>query len=308
MFLTGNGDSLCAAAIAAISCASCRDLIVQSVSSHELLRYWAIPDDQSLVVLISASGNSSDILVLAEALAEHSVCTLGITTNPKGRLLGLTEHSMILELPEKEPSPAFRSFYASLGALFVLLSTAHFSAPSPLLHLRNRIENLHAQFSRSLSQVYASIDEIMKHHLSDAVWIFVGSGPNQGTARYAAAKIIECLGQPALSTTIDEWCHVERHTFPDKVNMIIFAPIGHSSQKAIEIERMAIQLGWQVFIFSDENSEESAANVKCTFVVDNLGDECLSPFCLNLIGPLLAASLSKAANSKLFPVREFVEN
>ena len=64
---------------------------------------------------------------------------------------------------------------------------------------------------------------------------FLGAGPNEATAKFAAAKLFEGAQQLAVVTNVEEWAHEQYFTTRPGDPVVLVAPRGAASDRAAEI-------------------------------------------------------------------------
>lgn len=108
--------------------------------------------------------------------------------------------------------------------------------------------------------------------LDARTFVFAGSGPNLGSAHFAAAKIIESCGDAALATDIEEWAHVQYWMKQPDTPTFLLSANGADKSRADEVETAMRAVGRRVI---------RPALPAC--------DEALSPFAA-CIPPMLFAA------------------
>src|SRR4051812_7823209 len=93
--------------------------------------YGARPSlKQSLVIAISQSGESPDVLAVVEEAKRQNAPTLAITNSPTCKLAGIADEVVLLHAGEEKSVAATKTFTASIGAL-ALLGAAWAGSDSP---------------------------------------------------------------------------------------------------------------------------------------------------------------------------------
>src|SRR5262249_22189648 len=64
---------------------------------------------------------------------------------------------------------------------------------------------------------------------------FLGAGPNEASAKFGAAKLLEGAQQTALAANVEEWAHEQYFIPRPSEPVVLVAPSGASSDRAAEI-------------------------------------------------------------------------
>ncbi|WP_431947271.1 SIS domain-containing protein [Actinacidiphila sp. bgisy167] len=154
--------------------------------------YGARPDlTDCLVVTVSQSGGSPDLVASTRAAREAGAITLAVTNNPGSPLAGVSEfHIDVLAGPEKA-LPATKTYTAELLALYLFvegLRGGDGSAAKVLPELAEQILARHDEV-RALAARYRFAERL----------VLTSRGYGYPTAKEAALKLMETSYVPALS-------------------------------------------------------------------------------------------------------------
>jgi glucosamine--fructose-6-phosphate aminotransferase (isomerizing) len=126
--------------------------------------------------------------------------------------------------------------------------------------------------------------------------IFIGGGPNYGTAFFSMAKIFEAARTYASGQELEEWAHEQYFvTGPDTYTFIIMPP-GNSVDRAREQLWAANEMGSTTVAICDANDHETRKLAKVTVPVYSGGDEILSPLIYCLPAELFAFFFAATKN------------
>ena len=184
----GCGSSYYIAQSAAASMALLTGRRSRAIPASEVLLFPQLASMQaqsSLVVLISRSGRTSEVLKAAEQLRERRVPTLGISCAPGQALEKLVDTAIVLPAADEQSMVMTRSFTSMLRALQALAaSLARNSAfLSGLRAVADRGETIVPTLA---SQVH---DFVRAHEFAD--YVCLGQGALYGIACEAALKLTE---------------------------------------------------------------------------------------------------------------------
>ncbi|MER5180471.1 SIS domain-containing protein [Streptomyces sp. NPDC002896] len=154
--------------------------------------YGARPDlTDVLVVTVSQSGGSPDLVASTKAAREAGAITVAVTNNPDSALAAVSEyHIDIMAGPEKA-LPATKTYTASLLALYLFvegLRGGDGSAAKPLPDLAEKLLERHDEV-RALASRYRFAERM----------VITSRGYGYPTAKEAALKLMETSYIPALS-------------------------------------------------------------------------------------------------------------
>ncbi|MFP3988018.1 SIS domain-containing protein [Streptomyces sp. E11-3] len=153
--------------------------------------YGAKPDlTDVLVVTVSQSGGSPDLVASTRAAHEAGAITLAVTNNPDSPLAAVSEaHIDILAGPEK--APATKTYTASLLALYLLVEGLIHGDGAPATALPDLAERLLARQPeiRQLASRYRFAERM----------VITSRGYGYPTAKEAALKLMETSYIPALA-------------------------------------------------------------------------------------------------------------
>ncbi|WP_175410638.1 SIS domain-containing protein [Streptomyces sp. TRM64462] len=154
--------------------------------------YGAKPDlTDVLVITVSQSGGSPDLVASTRAARESGAITLAVTNNPDSPLAAVSEyHIDILAGPEKA-LPATKTYTASLLALYLFVEGLRGGAGAEALRLPEVAEQVLArrQEIRTLAARYRFAERM----------VITSRGYGYPTAKEAALKLMETSYIPALA-------------------------------------------------------------------------------------------------------------
>ena len=94
---------------------------------------------------------------------------------------------------------------------------------------------------------------IAANRLSNArVVTFLGAGPNEASAKFGAAKIVEGAQLLSKATNLEEWAHEEYFTTQPGDPVVVVAPTGAASDRAAEILSELSYVGATIVVIGEE--------------------------------------------------------
>ncbi|GGZ70908.1 SIS domain-containing protein [Streptomyces echinoruber] len=252
--LVGDGDSYHAGCAAETAFETLAGLPCEPQPAQRFLGYHldVVPEGprDTLVVAVSSSGRTERVLQAVERARARGITTVAVTGRPASPLARAADAHIDVSLTDLERSPGIRTYQASLLGLLLLavrLGTER--------HGEDRSRGLRAELT-ALAEPLAATAQALKEPcvelgraLSDAPVIAVaGTGPGEGTAQYAAAKLVEGAGVMACGRDLEEWWHVERFAAPLDMPLVVLAPPGRAQERAADLAIRAAALGRRVAV------------------------------------------------------------
>ena len=156
----------------------------------------AAPDEDLVVVVVSASGRTPEALRTAERHAERGL-VVAVTNHPESPLAGRADLVVPLEAGEEESGIAGRSFRATLAALGLLTGATSVAA------LRPAADGLRSALA-SGEWVGPAADDLDRKSSIDVV----APAAQLGVAEQAALMLREAPRLPAHAFETADWLHV----------------------------------------------------------------------------------------------------
>ncbi|MFI5821307.1 SIS domain-containing protein [Streptomyces rishiriensis] len=298
--VVGDGDSDHAARAVEMAFRSVAGVDCRPVSALPFTHYRqpsALPPPaRVLTIAVSASGRTPLVIRAAEQARAAGGVTVALTGGARSPLTRTADATVLLALPDQEPSPGVRTYQASLlGAL--LLATALGQARG---HLdRTDADTVRGELGALAGAVEATVDDLVVRtrriadRIADAPALAVlGSGPSHGTALYSAAKVIEASAVLAIGQDLEEWCHVERFAGPADLPTFVLAPPGRSSDHARRVARRATELGRRVVAVAPADRLDGSGTWATLPVRGQVREE-FSPLLYHLFAAPLACHLAQ---------------
>jgi glucosamine--fructose-6-phosphate aminotransferase (isomerizing) len=268
IILTGSGDSLIAGRAAATVLRAWTGLAVQSMPAMEAARYLDTPpvtiDARGiLLVCISNSGEGARAVEAARRLRAIGALTLAVTSSPASRLAQEAELVIDLAVPQAPTGGNARGHAAALTALWLLgirIAEVRMRITMGEADARRALIARQADpVERSLAACAAICAEAAARWSSHRQADLLGSGPCLGSAKFAAAKLIEAAGIHASAQDIEEFHHLNYFLDgPSKIPTIVFtAADTAAASRTRELAETLQQLGRPTLLVSDAATDTS---------------------------------------------------
>ncbi len=194
----------------------------------EALR-WNIPrDSETTAVLISRSGETTEVIEATKMLKENGIFTLGITLEQGSSLTKVADSNVTL--PLKEESVVMTKSFTSM--LMFLMNMSDFVVG---IDKSGLYEDLLGILERQMDSWEKEAQEVAK---KGKHFVFLGVGPYEGIARESALKLQEMSLTTTEAYSTLEYRHGPKSLVSKDVVVVIFGE-GESSKKlAKEIEKL----------------------------------------------------------------------
>ncbi|HEU0298650.1 MAG TPA: SIS domain-containing protein [Longimicrobium sp.] len=301
VYLTGDGDSYHAACAAAMAFVSLAGVACEPLSALRFAEYAAPflhdpPPERTLVVAVSASGATPRVVQALERARERGARTIAVTGaagSPAGKA---ADGALVLALASAERSPGIRTYQASLLGMLLLairLGGARGAvAPEGAEALLGELEGLADMVEATRVAIEGRCREVAEMVAGAPATVMLGSGPNFGTALYAAAKLAEGAGLVSLGQEVEEWWHVERFARPADMPVFVIAPPGRAHWRACEIAEKARERRRRVIAVTDREDTGVARHACAVLPVAGPVREEFSPLVYHLFAGCLAAHVA----------------
>ncbi|MEM2539383.1 MAG: SIS domain-containing protein, partial [Candidatus Bathyarchaeia archaeon] len=263
VYITGSGTSYHAGLVAQYALSSLTGLATSTIPASEFQR-WA-PSSisrKSLVVAISQSGESSDIIDAVKYAIKRKMNVLAVTNTPGSTLASLADYVIVPRSGKELAVPATKTYVTQLIAIFMLtieLATWK-GSENNIGVLREKLTSLPLLVEEVLKSYRESICEAAVKYKDKNLMFVLGSGPNYATALEAALKLKETCMVFAEGFAAREFLHGPIRLVDERTLMILISPMDEVNDY-VELSRSFRNLGAQV-ISVLEKSEDSDQYLK----------------------------------------------
>jgi len=242
--------------------------------------------DGALVIGISQSGRSPDIVSVLEAARAQSRPTLAVTNDSFSPLAQAADWVLPLATGEERAVAATKTYTASLGAL-ALLSVALAGDDER----RAELARMPAQMRQTLAEVrgMATIADRYRDTQEGGV---VGRGYNYGTAFEIALKVKELSRVVMEPHSAADFLHGPISILEPGFPLVLVAPGGRTLPDLVALAGEAHRRGAELIVISDDENILRVAQTPLP-LPPNV-PEWLSPLVTVLPGQLLATHLARA--------------
>ena len=261
--LIGCGDSFIAGAGAASVLREWTGLPVQPMHAMEAARYVdsAAPHGHPrsvLAVCISYSGEVARVVEAARRLRRWGALTVALTGNAGSRLAEAAELVGNIAVPPC-PGAVARGYAATLLGVWLLGIRIAEVRLRQTMDVANARRSLLTRQADLLEQALApaavacaaAAAQLHPARCAD----LLGSGPTIGSARFAAAKLIEIAGTHAVAQDAEEFHHLNYFVrSPETLPTVVFTAAGaRAASRMSELSATLEQLGRPGLLITDQD-------------------------------------------------------
>ncbi|MEW6566683.1 MAG: SIS domain-containing protein [Chloroflexota bacterium] len=241
---------------------------------------------QALVIGISQSGQSEDIVaVLAEA-RRQGAASLAITNSPDSPLAAQAEYLIETHAGIERSLPATKTYTSQLAALGLLVA-GWLDRPDLLDHLRSVPDMM----QRAL-ELEASLQQAANRYRAAEHCVVLGRGYNYGTAFEIALKLKETCYLAAEPYSPADFLHGPVALVESGFPAIVLAPSGATAASLTQFAADLKARGASVLMISDQAEASRLGDVALR--LPTLEAEWVSPLVTIVPGQLFALHLAQA--------------
>jgi glucosamine--fructose-6-phosphate aminotransferase (isomerizing) len=298
VYLTGCGDSWYCGMASRYAFEDWAGIPTEALQALEFSRYAVrYAPKNSLVLAVSNSGRVSRTIEAIVQANFHGLMTVAATSNLKEGISQEAQHTIDLAYSERRFAPGTSSYMASLIVEYCLaLYLAEISgrlAPDQVKEKLNVISQLSAPMQKTIDSNHAILEELVKKiDLSSSKIVFLGAGPNYGTAFFSMAKVIEATRHAAVGQELEEWAHEQYFTTDENTYTFLIAAPGASIDRVREQIYAVKAMGSTCVIACDPEDTGTSALADIVLPVAGSSDEILSPILYCIPTELLAFHLA----------------
>ena len=211
-------------------------------------------DSDALVISISHSGNTLATALAVEKAKSLGAFTVGIAAVPGSRLPEIADFGLIdPNSYEGRPRGKTRSYHSSvmLGILAALATASPHvmdefvgNAKQAAQMIRENLDNW-KENSREVAQKWAGVT---------SRYMLAGYGMQKANADEIGLKIVEVIGENAISYNLEELTHGPGASFRKDVGILLFQTDPRTLQRCLEIARGIVASEASLLVFTDHGA------------------------------------------------------
>src|SRR5262245_23355515 len=301
LWLTGCGDSAFAGVAAELAFQRHTPVTAHSVHALELARYRIrrLPAG-SAVIATSYSGKVGRTIEAALQARRAGHPVIALTSSAGTELARASDEVLPVEVPTLGFSPGTSTYVAMVCAQLRLAGE--------LAQLGGTGRDLIGALGALPDQVATTLRETADAApaaagaLLSARWTaFLGAGPNEATARFGAAKLIEAAQRLGVATSLEEWAHEEYFVTSAGDPVVLVNPSGAGHDRGLEILSELAFIGARPILISDRSPATGTSSESPLLLPTAAGvPEELSPVTTCLPLALVGFHLARMAGKRSY--------
>jgi len=241
----------------------------------------------TLVIGISQSGQSPDIVSVLEDAKAQGQKTLCITNDPKSPLANTSDYVIPLQCGKELAVAATKTYTASLAALAMLACAL--SEKNQSLKMEKSLQELPERLEETINLAQQTIDAVSRYRYIEHC-VVIGRGFNYATAFEVALKIKELTRVVSVPYSSADFKHGPIAAVQPGFPVVIVAPSGEMLPQMIEFSKKMHDMHAELVTISDK--KEILANSNVSFQIPQGIPEWLSPIACVIPGQLFARKLA----------------
>ena len=304
VYLVGCGDSWYCGMATRLAFETWAGVPTEAQQALEFSRYYCLyAPPESLVVAISNSGRVSRTIEATIRARQRGMMTVAGTSALDSAIAREATLAIDLGYAERRFAPGTSSYMASMLLQYcIALHIAEVNGRLTADEIQARLDAIAAAAAavqRTIETAGPILEELgAQARLTDKL-VFIGGGPNYGTAFFYMAKIFEAARAHAAGQELEEWAHEQYFVTDASTYTFVITPPGASVDRAREQLWAANQMGSTTVAICDPDDRETAALAQVVVPVYSDGDEVLSPLTYCVPGELFAFYFAVPKNLKM---------
>lgn len=211
VYVTGSGTSYHAGLVAQYMLSTLAELPTVAIPASEFAQWVPLTfPKKTLLIVISQSGESSDILVATRTALDRGIHTLAITNTPSSSLAEISHYTLLTHAGEELAVTATKSYTAQLAILSMLtleMANLEDRKPENIDELRKKLLITPEFVSETIISNRDLMRELADTYSRVNYFFLLGSGPNYATALEGALKLKEACNVFAEGFAGREFLH-----------------------------------------------------------------------------------------------------
>ena len=227
IYIAGSGTSYHAGLASQYALSNLTNLLTSIIPASEF-QSW-IPTKiprKVLLMAISQSGESSDVLEAAEAALDRGMTLLAVTNTPGSRLAEMSHYCLLPKSGKELAIPATKTYVTTLMSIFMLsveLARGTVNAEE-LGQIRDMLYRAPRSLEETLRALNGRIRDIAQRYRDTNLLFLLGGGPNYATALEGALKLKETCTIFAEGFATREFLHGPMRLVDERTLVIMMVP------------------------------------------------------------------------------------
>jgi len=227
IYIAGSGTSYHAGLASQYALSNLTNLMTSIIPASEF-QSW-IPTKiprKVLLMAISQSGESSDVLEAAEAALGRGMTLLAVTNTPSSKLAEMSDYHLLPKSGKELAIPATKTYVTTLMSIFMLsVELARGTVdPEELRRIRDLLYRAPRSLEETLRSLNSRIRDIAQRYRDTNLLFLLGGGPNYATALEGALKLKETCTIFAEGFATREFLHGPMRLVDERTLVIMLVP------------------------------------------------------------------------------------
>jgi len=254
-YITGSGTSYHAGLVSQYALSKLTNLSTSILPASEFQRWVPLRIPKKVLLMaISQSGESSDVIEAAEAAVNRGMTLLAVTNTPESRLAKMSNHHLLPRSGKEKAVPATKTYVTQLMSIFMFsveLAEGYLDADE-LYRIRKGLYEAPRLLELTLELLNPQIQKVAEKYKQKNVIFILGSGPNYATALEAALKLKETCMVFAEGFATREFLHGPMRLV-DERTLIIMLVSPNEVGTELEVCKSLRSFGASVILISEQD-------------------------------------------------------
>jgi glucosamine 6-phosphate synthetase-like amidotransferase/phosphosugar isomerase protein len=264
------------------------DIPCEAESADELIVRDNVLEHNTAVVVISQSGETSDLVTAVKRAKEKKVLTIGILNNTDSTLGSLVDVALNVRAGEEKALATTKAFTAQLFTLFLLANYYN--------QLQNKNNNKLLASAKTLPdkiseiiKIKENIKDLANKYLEAEMITVLGRHWHYPIALETALKLKETAYMPTEGMATETFRHGPEAIIDESFHSISYLPKDKNYEENLIATEEIIKAGGQVSVVANEKIEKVSDLILAPRI-----EACLQPIVSVVVGQYLAYYLAKA--------------
>ena len=228
----------------------------------------------TVVVAVSQSGESADVLAAVRSASKAGIRTIGVTNSEGSSLINQTEFHLLARAGEEKAVTATKSFTATLAVAyaFVLeLARATVSNPTTNERLERKLGDVSDQMQLTMTLCEDHTKSLASKLADKQLYFILGSGPNFPSALEGALKLKESCNIYAEGFATREFLHGPMQLVDPRTPVFLLEGSQESEQIA-QLTKSFLKFGAPTVVIKHKGADTLTDGLDTIDVAPNIED------------------------------------
>lgn len=228
IYVTGSGTSYHAGLAGQYALSTLTRLVTSLIPASEF-PLWIPPTipRKTLLIAVSQSGESSDVLAAAKAALDRKMDVLAVTNTAGSSLTKISHYTLLTRASEELAVTATKSYVAQLAVIFLFsleLASKKKFWTEELTQLRRKLFITPKFMTKTINSIDSQMRQLANMYSDKNLFFLLGSGPNYATALEGALKLKEACNIFAEGFANREFLHGPIQLVDERTPVLFIVP------------------------------------------------------------------------------------